>query len=265
MLGYAAIRTHEMRAAAAAAGAYAEALATNRELFAGFRGELRVGALDADALAILAHRLAEFWRRVAQGAPHRGALVIPTATGGHRLTRDEVPAFFCVPEGTPEQMRAAGALLQKLLQLFGAAHLSARGQPAQIAALLQSLLPDRGDSRASTISGMMKAAKGTQEDPGPEWAAPLRPNRPTLDARRGRLRDAASAACDRTGQPEGTASPGVTFTRADLKRLREALEGAEARLNQQEEAKETKTPSRRIAGMRRSDPAAGRWPAPPPG
>jgi hypothetical protein len=263
MLGYAAIQTHEMRAAAAERDAYAEALAENRKLFARFRGELRVGALSADALEILAHRLGDFWRQVAQGAPHRGALVIPTPLGGRRLTREDLPIFFCVPAETEEQRRAAGALLQKLLQLYGAAHLAAGGKPQRIAELLQSLLPDRGHRRACTISGMMKIAKGTQEDPGPEWAAPLRPKRRTLDAKRLRLLRDVSDALERTGQPAGTGAPGVTFTRADLKSVRAWLEGAEARLNQQEEAHQAITARQPRAGVLRPEPAAGRRPAPP--
>jgi hypothetical protein len=91
----------------------------------------------------------------------------------------------------------------------------------------------------------------------------LRPKGRTPEAKRLRLLRAARAAFERTGQPAETGAPGVTFRRADLKNLREWLESAEARVNQQEEgANRAKTSAQRIGGGLWSDPAAGRVPVP---
>ncbi len=178
MLGYAAIRTHAMRAAAAAADAYATECEKNRKVL-GPVGTQFLGAannaIDAEGLSRFLAVTLPHWRPSAN-TPWKGQIVLATPLGGKRLSHRHLVEFYAVHAPTAAQRQISSRTIQRVLQVVGAAYHAARGDHAKVEAMLLALIDETG---WITPAGLLETARETAA-----WAAPLGRAKPSAEAER---------------------------------------------------------------------------------
>jgi hypothetical protein len=143
-----------------------DVLCTRNNVVLGGAGNeaFRAGSITSDGLVRLLAVTLPHWRP-SRRRPHKGYLFLQTSSGGLRLTHRHLVDFYGVRADAAEQRRVSGRSIQRVLQVVGAAHFVADGEPSKVEAMLLALLGEQG---RTTPAGLLRTAKKTAS-----WAACL--------------------------------------------------------------------------------------------